>query len=497
MIWSNGWRTGILPGAMAGLIGGVVFGLTLLELGLLPAIAQLVRVNSTVVGFVVHMAAAGIIGAGFGFWVWHQRPGTGETLYWGLAYGAFWWYLGPLTLLPLMTGENLTWDVGSAREALPWLLGHILYGGSTGLAVVFFRWQRRVHGASTRLMGGALARGAIAGLLSAGLLGVCLSAQDQLLSSIAPAANEPRIVAWMVTLLIGVLAGVEFALLYPDPADGAGPGLIRGSVHGFLWWILAPLTLVPLLGGDGLFWGSDDVQQVFATLPGYILFGAGVALFYQWLTGLVRLLFSDLIVGGEHEGIGSQGLRILGRTVLGGLVGGLLFALIMLQTDFLPSVADLIGTTSQVAGFFVNLAIAQLVGASYGLLFRRQSYGIGSALGWGVSYGFFWSILGPLTLMTVFLGSTPQWTAEAVAGVFPSLIGHLVYGAGLGVTFYLLEARYNPWWITRTQAQAELVARRRDQALSSGPAVWAIVIMIGLTLPILLGKIVEGAPGYG
>ena len=154
------------------------------------------------------------------------------------------------------------------------------------------------------------------------------------------------------------------------------------------------------------------------------------------------------------------------------------------------------GTTSLVAGFFVHMAIAQLVGASYGVLFRRQSYSVGSALGWGVSYGFFWSILGPLTLMPVFLGSTPQWTPEAVATVFPSLIGHLVYGAGLGITFYVLEARYNPWWITRTQFQANLVARRRAQALSAGPALWALVVIIALTFPILLGQI-GGASGYG
>ena len=202
------------------------------------------------------------------------------------------------------------------------------------------------------------------------------------------------------------------------------------------------------------------------------------------------------MIGSGQEGVGTQGLRILGRTVLGGLAGGLLFSLIMLQTDFLPSVADLVGSNSEVAGFFVHLAIAQLVGASYGLLFRRQSFGIGSALGWGVSYGFFWSILGPLTLMPVFLGSTPQWTVEAVARVFPSLIGHLVYGAGLGVIFYALEARYSPWWITRTQAESALVAHRREQALSSGPALWTLVIIIGLTLTVLLGEAGEAAPGY-
>ena len=90
MRWSDAWTTGWLPGAIAGLVGGVAFGLTMLEVGLLPTIAQLVRVDSAAAGFIVHMAAASIIGAGFSLLVWHQRPGTGETLFWGLAYGAFW-----------------------------------------------------------------------------------------------------------------------------------------------------------------------------------------------------------------------------------------------------------------------------------------------------------------------------------------------------------------------------------------------------------------------
>ena len=413
----------------------------------------------------------------------------------GSTFGAFWWYLGPLTLLPLMTGGSPTWDVVSAQEALPLLLGHVFYGAATGLALVFIRHRPKVQALMTMVRPGALLRGALAGLICGSLLGVSLSVQDQLQSSVGLSADQ-SLAPWMLTLLIGLLSGVCFALLYPAPTDGAGPALIRGSVYGFLWWVIAPLTLVPLIGGSGLLWELGDINEVFATLPGYILLGAGVALLYQGLGGLVNVLFSDLIGSGDQEGVGAQGLRILGRTITGGLAGGLLFSLIMIQTDFLPSVADLVGTTSLVAGFFVHMAIAQLVGASYGVLFRRQSYSVGSALGWGVSYGFFWSILGPLTLMPVFLGSTPQWTPEAVATVFPSLIGHLVYGAGLGITFYVLEARYNPWWITRTQFQANLVARRRAQALSAGPALWALVVIIALTFPILLGQI-GGASGYG
>ena len=184
--------------------------------------------------------------------------------------------------------------------------------------------------------------------------------------------------------------------------------------------------MVPLFSGAGLAWPLEEGRENFAILPAYLFFGTAVALFYRWLGALVRLLFSDFVGAGDQEGVGTQGLRIAGRSVVGGLVGGLLFSLIMLQTDFLPNVADLVGSSSSVAGFFVHLGIATMIGTSYGLLFRHQSYDIGSALGWGVSYGFLWSILGPLTLMPIFLGSGPQWTVEAVAAAFPNLIRHLV-----------------------------------------------------------------------
>lgn len=237
--------------------------------------------------------------------------------------------------------------------------------------------------------------------------------------------------------------------------------------------------------------------MVSATLPGYLLFGAAVALFYQWIGTFINLLFSDYGGSGAEEGIGTQGLRILGRSVVAGWAGGLLFSLIMLQIGFLPSVADLIGATSSVTGFFVHLVISTLIGISFGLLFRRQSYDISSALGWGVSYRFFWSILGPLTLAPIFLGSSPQWSIEAMAATFPQFIGHLAYGAGLGVMFYALEARCRPWWTTRTEAGAALVAYRKEQVLTSAPALWTLLIAVGLTLPVVLaGQDCGIVPGY-
>ncbi len=129
-----------------------------------------------------------------------------------------------------------------------------------------------------------------------------------------------------------------------------------------------------------------------------------------------------------------------------------------------------------------------MIGASYGLLFRRQSFDVGSALGWGVAYGLLWWLLGPLTLLPILLGAPPQWTLAAAAATFPSLVGHLAYGAALGVAFYRLEARYSPWWLTRNEIEAERAERRREQVFGSAPALWAVIAMFAVTVPLLLGQ---------
>jgi hypothetical protein len=450
-------RGAVLPGACAGLIGGLVFGAALADLGIPPLVARL-GANSPLVGFVGDLVIAGLAGAGFGVLLWRQRPGPGETFFWGLAYGVLWWFIEPLTLVPLALGHAITWDVHTAQAAFPALLGYVLYGATLGLALHALSPRRRAGAGPATA--GALVRGGLAGLVGAWVLGLVLDAQGQLAALAPMMTGRGHAAAWAATLLIGVIAGAGFAALYPIPIDGAGASLIRGTVYGFFWWVFGALTLAPLLEGAGLAWSVEAARTGFATLPGYLLFGAGAALLYHWLDALVRLLFADRPIDHGDEGAGARGLRALGRGVLAGLVGGALFTGVMLQVGFLTTVASLVGSSSPWTGLLVHLVISFLIGASYGVLFRRQSHDLGSALGWGVSYGFFWWVLGPLTLMEILFGVAPQWTVSVAAGFFASLIGHLAYGAGLGVTYYLLEARYSPWWIPRSQADASRAARR-------------------------------------
>lgn len=225
-------KTALLPGALAGLVGGIIFAVTMAEVDRLTEIAQVVRADSNVVGFIIALVVSSIVGAGFGALVWFQQPGPGETLIWGLIYGVFWWYLGPLTLQPLFQGEGLTWDVSSAQAAFPMLLGLVLYGASTALALLVFRATIGLGAEVTRFTVGGLTRGMLAGLVAAALLAVSLNSQDQLLTFAAMNASDLHSVAWSITLLIGLVAGAGYALLYPSPSDGAGAAQYMGSFGG-------------------------------------------------------------------------------------------------------------------------------------------------------------------------------------------------------------------------------------------------------------------------
>lgn len=82
------------------------------------------------------MAIAAVVGSGLGLAVWHLRPGAGETLLWGVTYATLFWFIGPLTLRPLILGGGPAWDAQAAQAAFASLLGHVVYGAGTALAIV-------------------------------------------------------------------------------------------------------------------------------------------------------------------------------------------------------------------------------------------------------------------------------------------------------------------------------------------------------------------------
>ena len=128
--------------------------------------------------------------------------------------------------------------------------------------------------------------------------------------------------------------------------------------------------------------------------------------------------------------------------VYGGLAGGVVFGALMAMMGMLPMIGSMVGSPSAWTGFFVHLLISATIGGSFAVLLDAtgQRGGAGS----GLAYGVAWWILGPLTLMPFFMGIGlgVNWNGAAMTAAMPSLVGHLIFGAVLGVTYRWLEGHH-------------------------------------------------------
>jgi len=60
---------------------------------------------------------------------------------WGWMFGLICWYLGPLTLSPMILHGSFDWTTRAAAPLLPSLMGYLIYGATT--AFTFLVLERR------------------------------------------------------------------------------------------------------------------------------------------------------------------------------------------------------------------------------------------------------------------------------------------------------------------------------------------------------------------
>ena len=136
-------------------------------------------------------------------------------------------------------------------------------------------------------------------------------------------------------------------------------------------------------------------------------------------------------------------VRNISLGVYGGLAGGVAFGAMMGATGMLTMIGKMVGYPSAGAGFVVHLINSALIGAGFAVVFGKFVNGTSRGLLNGSLYGGFWWLLGPLTLMPLFMGMGLgiNWNTTATVAMLPSLGGHVMYGAILGVVYAWLRAR--------------------------------------------------------
>ncbi len=121
----------IKNGVIAGLGGGLIFGMMMAMMGMLPMVGMLIGQDSAAVGFIVHMAISAVFGGVFGLAAARFFHGWGPTLIAGAIYGVIIWVVGALIMMPLMLGMNeMVLQIGQAQWMS--LIGHLIFGLVTG-----------------------------------------------------------------------------------------------------------------------------------------------------------------------------------------------------------------------------------------------------------------------------------------------------------------------------------------------------------------------------
>jgi uncharacterized membrane protein YagU involved in acid resistance len=436
----------VTAGVLAGLLAGAAYGLLLNSQGLSPMGSEAALSNEMLFHLVISLLA----GAGFALMFGGLIRTLGSGVICGVLFAVLWWLIGPLSLFPPLYDARPAWTLNAARAAFPLLVGLSLSSGAImgGLYVIFRSlvpwrgWQIRQR--LSTLLRNAIS-GGLAGLLGGLVFGTWMAQVGMFPLIAGLLGTDVTEVGQMLHFVISVVIGIMYGVLFRSDIYSVGTSIAWGATYGLIWWMLGPLTLMPWLLGQGLQWNLEAAQSAFPSLIGHVIYGVVLALAYSLLNQIWRTLFvdSDPLLR-EPEGPGTRSLRALGTGMMASVLGGLLFTVVMMATDALPLIAQLVGLASTMAGFVVHMVISSIIGATYGLLFQKEVLKPSQALGWGLIYGLIWWFVGPLTLMPVLLGEPLQWSIAAAQINFPSLIGHLVYGVALGLGHYHLLRQYKP-----------------------------------------------------
>ena len=134
---------------------------------------------------------------------------------------------------------------------------------------------------STRELKWGAFGGVAGGLIFGGMMGMM-----GMLPMIGSMVGQPTAAAgFAVHMANSVIIGVGFAIVLGRFVSGTPSGVGIGLAYGGVWWILGPLTLMPLLMGMGfgVNWNAAAAVAMVPSLVGHLMYGGVLGLVYAWL----------------------------------------------------------------------------------------------------------------------------------------------------------------------------------------------------------------------
>ena len=122
---------------------------------------------------------------------------------------------------------------------------------------------------------------------------------------------------FVLHLVISALAGAGYGALFRYQRGAYAAAISNGVIYGLIWWIIGPLTLSPILMGEGPSWSLDAAGASFLNLTGHILYGGFTGLAFYALVTAYEKRFPQTL-----EGTTAPKLAPTRIVILGGGFGG-------------------------------------------------------------------------------------------------------------------------------------------------------------------------------
>ncbi|HEX8895196.1 MAG TPA: hypothetical protein VF783_17845 [Terriglobales bacterium] len=282
------WTRALVAGGLAGVFGGFIFDRWMSAGEFFPLLSGVSQLPSRGTSLVLQFLIAVLMGVIFGVLFQRDVRGYGSCMGWGIGYAILWWFLGPMTLLPIVSRTPLDWSSETGSAMFGPLVGHILYGLILGVsyATIDRAWirlfiqsdplNREPRGPGLRVLQ-SLGWGAIAGF-AGGIVSSPIMLKTGVLTKVA--GLDTSFSNWhglLVHLLVSAAIGMSFGLLFRNESTNFNAGVAWGWLFGLIWWYLGPMTLLPLMLTGVCDWSTDAASALLPSLVGHLVFGAVTA----------------------------------------------------------------------------------------------------------------------------------------------------------------------------------------------------------------------------
>ncbi|KTD09198.1 hypothetical protein Lgra_2433 [Legionella gratiana] len=127
-----------------------------------------------------------------------------------------------------------------------------------------------------------------------------------------------------------------------------------------------------------------------------------------------------------------------------GIIAGIVFTFFLVHAGMLTTLGNIINLPNTEGGLLVHAVVSIGSGIAFALVLGWLINSWTSAVVLGVLFGFALWVGGPMTILPALSSGVSlfaKWTIEGIKQNVPALVGHIVFGVVLGISYFMLKQK--------------------------------------------------------